>query len=169
MSLPRCKHCPQCDCCGNSRDTETYGCSCPPCICPDVVRKCPPPPPRKGICEGGCRVGLPPSRIPDSIENIGKAVGTPDNIASFAPGITPVFAPGITPILAPGITPIFAPSITPILASRPEGLTDPVGSRTFTPSITPLYSFFVENENLILGGLALITIIIMIIMFKKFY
>ena len=181
MSLPRCKDCPQCDCCGNSRDTETYGCSCPPCVCTAVVRNCPPPPPREGICglkgcrvglppprEGicgkkGCRVGLPPDYHPDnvlggSLKNIGEESRV------FTPSITPR-PEGLTdPEGSRGITPILAPSITP----RPEGLTDPEESRAFTPSITPLYSLFINNENLIFGGLALITIIIIILMFKKF-
>jgi hypothetical protein len=91
------------------------------------------------------------------------------NNSKFAPGITPVFAPGITPVFAPGITPVFAPDITPVFA---PGIT-PV----YTPSITPrpegltenpALSFWTKYEYLILGGLALITIIIMIIMFKKF-
>lgn len=87
-----------------------------------------------------------------------------------------VFTPSISPrperLTDPEGSRAFTPSITPILSPsvtpRPEGLTDPSGSRTFTPGISPLYSFFVKNENLILGGLALITIIIMIIMFNKF-
>ena len=95
-----------------------------------------------------------------------------NNYLAFTPSITPTYTPAYTPSMTPRPEGLTDPSgsriLAPSIAPRPEGLTDPLGSRTFTPGITPLYSFFVENENLILGGLALITIIIMIIMFKKF-
>jgi len=75
-----------------------------------------------------------------------------NNYLAFTPSMTPR-PEGLTdPKVSRGITPILAPSITPILA----------------PSITPLYSLFINNENLIFGGLALLTIIIIILMFKKF-
>lgn len=99
------------------------------------------------------------------------------NNSTFAPSITPVFAPGIAPVFSPGITPVFAPGIVPSFA---PGIVP-----SFAPGITPVYipsttprpeglteesflSFWTKYEYLILGGLALITIIIMIIMFKKF-
>jgi hypothetical protein len=103
-----------------------------------------------------------------------------NNYLAFTPSITPTYTPTYTPAYTPAYTPSITPRpegltdpevsriLAPSIAPRPEGLTDPSGSIAFTPSITPLYSLFINNENLIFGGLALITLIIMIIMFKKF-
>ena len=111
-----------------------------------------------------------------------------DFTPGIAPGISPGIAPSIAPGIAPGIAPSIVPSIAPSFSPRPEGLTDPEGSSgitpVFAPGITPVYtpsmtprpeglteepflSFWNKYEYLILGGLALITIIIMIIMFKN--
>ena len=94
-------------------------------------------------------------------KEINNSTFAPGIAPVFSPGITPVFAPGIVPSFAPGIVPSFAPGITPVYipstTPRPEGLTE-----------ESFLSFWTKYEYLILGGLALITIIIMIIMFKKF-
>ena len=118
-------------------------CSCALCTRPDFA------PRPKGLTDPEGSSGIAPGIVPSITPGIAPGIAP-----VFAPGIAPVFAPGIAPVFAPGITPVYTPSITP----RPEGLTE-----------DPALSFWNKYEYLILGGLALITIIIiiMIIMFKN--
>ena len=101
----------------------------------------------------------PPTGTPihTGIKNYFIIAPHPDGSIGIAPAFTPR-PEGLTdPEGSRGIAPAFTP--------RPEGITDPQGSRALEKTSL---SFWAKYEYLILGGLALITIIIMIIMFKKF-
>ena len=62
--------------------------------------------------------------------------GAPSIVTSVTPSIVTSVTPSIVTSVAPSIVTTVAPSIvTPIITPRPEGLTDPEGSRSITPSI----------------------------------